>query len=223
VSDLVADGPPCQVIGVARDTRGAQFDGSDAKLVYLRLPEDRMRTSPLLLRTASDPAPVIKALDSTLASVDPDLLATSSTLEELLRQSPPFIVSSLAAAVASTVGLMGLLLAAMGIYGTVSYIVAGRTREIGIRMAVGARIATSSPSSCVKSTRPVFAGLLLGVVLSAGVSSLLRGVLVNTIDGVSFIGVSFLFSGHRAAARVPHRPAALCVSIRWSLRYSNHS
>lgn len=57
---------------------------------------------PILIRTQSDPAQVIRTLDSVISSIDPDLVATSSTLEEMLRRSPPFIVSSLAAAVAST-------------------------------------------------------------------------------------------------------------------------
>ena len=62
----------------------------------------------------------MRAINAVISSVDPDLVATSSTLDEMLRRSPPFIISSLAAAVASTVGLLGLLLALMGIYGTVS-------------------------------------------------------------------------------------------------------
>lgn len=219
--ERTADGRDYQVIGVARDTRGAQFDGSDSKQVYLLLPEGRMYTKHLLLRTTSDPAAVIKALDSTLSSIDPALLATSSTLEELLRRSPPFIVSSLLAAVASTVGLIGLLLAAMGIYGTVSYIVARRTREVGIRMAVGAQDRDIVSLILRESTRPVLVGLLAGVVLSASASYLLRGLLygLNTVDGVSFIGVSLLFLIIALLAAYPASRRALRGDPMVALRY----
>jgi putative ABC transport system permease protein len=219
--ERVADGPAYQVIGVARDTRGARFDRSDAKMVYLLLPEDRVRTHPLLVRTASDPADVIRALDSTISAVDPDLLATSSTLEELLRQSTPFIISSLLAAVASTIGLIGLLLAAMGIYGTVSYIVARRTREVGIRMAVGAQNRDILGLIMRESTRPVLAGLLVGVGVSAGGSYLLRGVFygLNTIDGLSIIGVSFVFLIVALLAAYPPSRRALRVDPVVALRY----
>ncbi len=53
--ELLADGPAYQVIGVARDTRGVEFDGSDSKQVYLPLPEDRLQNHPILIRTQSDP------------------------------------------------------------------------------------------------------------------------------------------------------------------------
>jgi ABC-type antimicrobial peptide transport system permease subunit len=101
----------------------------------------------------------------------------------------------LAAAIATTTGGLGLLLAAIGIYGTVSYIVVLRTREVGIRVALGAKKRDILTLILSESTRPVFAGLSAGVVLAAGVAYLLRHVLygIHTIDGISFGGVSLLF------------------------------
>ena len=219
--ELFADGPAYQVAGVARDTRGVEFDGSDSKQVYLPLPEDRLQDHPILIRSQSGPAQVIRAIDPLISSIDPDLVATSSTLEEMLRQTAPFIGSRLASAVASTVGLLGLLLALMGIYGTVSYIVVLRTREIGIRMAVGAQKRDVLGLILLESTRPVLAGLLAGMALAVGVSYLLRGVLygLGTVDGVSFVGMSLLFLVIALLAAYPPSRRAMRVDPMVALRY----
>jgi macrolide transport system ATP-binding/permease protein len=220
-SELVATGPAYQVVGVARDTRGAEFDGSDSKRVYLPLAEDRLQDYSILIRTKSDAAQVIRAIDPVISSIDPNMIATSSTLEELLRQSPPFIVSSIAAGVASTVGLLGLLLALMGIYGTVSYIVVLRTREVGIRMAIGAQKRDVLGLILRESVRPVFAGLIAGILLAVGASYLARGLLygLNGVDGLSLAGVSILFFTIALLASYPPARRATRVDPMVALRY----
>jgi predicted permease len=221
VNELLADGPAYQVIGIARDTRGIQFDGSDSKRVYLQLADDHLDGRPILIRTDADPADVRRAIDPIISSVDNDLVTTSATLEELLRRTPPFIISSLSAAVALTVGLFGLVLAALGIYGTVSYIVVLRTREIGIRMAIGAQRRAILGLVLRESTRPVIAGLLVGMVLAVGVSYLLRGLLygLNTIDSISFISVPIFFLIIALLAAYPPSRRAIHVDPVVALRH----
>jgi predicted permease len=194
-SEILPDGPIYQVIGVARDTHGASFDDSDSELIYLPVPEDRLQEYPILIRTQSDPKQLIAAINSVVESIDPGLIASSSTLEKLFHQSPVFFLRSLAAAIATPVGLIGLLLASMGIYGTVSYIVVLRTREVGIRMALGAKKRDVLTLMLREVIRPVLAGLLFGMIFAVGASYLLRGVLhgVSTIDSISFAGISLLF------------------------------
>lgn len=220
-SDLVADGPAYQVIGVARDTRGVEFDGSDSKKIYLPLPDDRLPSYPLFIRSQADAAQIIRAINPVISSIDPDLMAASSTLEERLRQSGPFIASRLAAAVASIVGLLGLLLASMGIYGTVSHIVVLRTREIGIRMAVGAQKRDVLGLVLREITRPVLAGLAAGMLGAVGTSYLLHSVLygINTVDGVSFAGMSLLFLVIALLAAYPPSRRAMRVDPMVALRY----
>lgn len=219
--DLAADGATYQVIGVARDVRGTDLNGGDSRELYLALPEQRLQSYPILIRTESDPAQVIRAVAPLVSSIDPDLVSTTSTLEELLRGSPAFIASSLAAAVATSVGLLGLLLAAMGIYGTVSYIVVLRTREIGIRMAIGAQKCDIFGLILRDSTRPVIFGLLVGMLLAVGDSYLLHGVLygLSTIDAISFVGVSFLFLVIALVASYPPSRRAMGIDPIVALRY----
>jgi ABC-type antimicrobial peptide transport system permease subunit len=219
--ELLPDGPTWNVIGVAGDTRGVEIDGSDSAQIYLPLPEDRLRDYPILIRTQSDPMLISRAIDSVVSSVDPVLLSSTSTLQEMLRQTPPFLGAAFAAAVAITVSLFGLLLAVMGIWGTVSYIVVLRTREIGIRMAVGAQKHDVLGLVLRESTRPVLFGLILGMVLAVGASYLLRGILfgLHTIDGISFFGVSLLFLTIALLAAYPPSRRAMRVDPIVALRY----
>ncbi len=220
-SELLPDGPIWQVIGVASDTRGVEMDGSDSAQLYLPLPEDRVQDFPILIRTHSDPISVTRAIDPVVSSSAPELVSSTSTLEEMLRQTPPFLGSAFAAAVATTLSLFGLLLAVMGIWGTVSYIVVLRTREIGIRVAVGAQKHDVLGLILRESTRPVMAGLVVGMALAVGVSFLLRGILfgLNTVDSISFIGVSVLFLAISLLASYPPSRRAMRVDPVVALRY----
>ena len=88
-TELVANGQAYEVIGVVRDVRGIEFDGSGAKLAYLPMRGTRFEGYPILVRTQSDPALVIKAIDPLLSSIDADILGTASSLA-MYRQSGPF-------------------------------------------------------------------------------------------------------------------------------------
>jgi len=215
------DGPAWRVIGVARDTRGVLLDGSDSAQIYLPLSDRYLQNYPILVRTRSDPAQLVSAIGPVMASVDPNLAARFSTLEQMLRGTEPFVASTLAAAIASTTGGLGLLLAAIGIYGTISYIVVLRTREVGIRVALGAKKRDILALILRESTRPVFAGLSAGVVLACGVAYLLRHVLygIHTVDGISFGGVSILFVAVALLAALVPSQRALRVEPTVALRY----
>ncbi len=193
--ELLPDGPNWQVIGLARDTRGVTLDGGDSEQVYLPLPSDRLQDYPILVRTHSSPISVMRTMDPLISAVDPGLTASLSTLQEMLRQTQVFLAASMSAAIALIISLFGLLLASMGIYSTVSYIVVLRTREVGIRMALGAQKRDILGLMMRESSRPVVSGLLAGMVLAVGASHLLRGVLygLNIIDPISYAGASLFF------------------------------
>jgi predicted permease len=208
--ELLPDGPTWQVIGVARDTRGVTLDGSDTQQVYLPLPGDRLQDYPLLVRTHADPGLLIGAVEPVITAVDPGLTATASTLQAMLRRTEAFLAASTSAAIASAISLFGMLLASMGIYSAVSYDVVLRTREVGIRMAIGAQTSNVLALMLLGSLRPVVLGLMAGTVLAVGASRLLRGVLygLGAIDAVSFAGASLLFLAIALAASwLPSRRA----------------
>jgi predicted permease len=219
--EVLPDGPAYEVIGVARDTRGVLLNGTDSEQIYVPMPEGRLQDFPILIRTQAAPTPIMNAIGPTISSIDPNLEAYSVTLEEMLRQTESFLASSLSAAIASSVGILGLLLASMGIYGTVSYIVVLRTREVGIRMALGAKKSDVLILMLSESTRPVVAGLIAGMCLAEGASYLLRGVLygLHTVDSISFAGVSLVFLAIALlASYIPSRKA-MRVDPIVALRY----
>jgi predicted permease len=219
--ELLPDGPTWQVIGVARDTRGVTLDGSDSAQVYLPLPSDRLRDYPILVRTVSNPISVTRALDPLISAVDPGLAASVSTLQEMLRQTDAFLADSFSAAIALAISLFGLLLASMGIYSTVSYIVVLRTREVGIRMALGAQKRDILRLMMRESTRPVVSGLLAGMALAIGASQLMRGVLygLGMVDPLSFLGASVFFLAIALIATWPPSRRAMRVDPMVALRY----
>jgi predicted permease len=209
-NELLPDGPVWQVIGVARDTRGVTLDSSDSQQVYVPLPSGRERDYPILLRTGVDPNLVVRRLAPVIADVDPALTVTTSTLQAMLRRTQAFLAASFSAAIAVAIGLCGLLLASMGIYSAVSYDVVLRTREVGIRMAIGAQKRDILSVVMRGSLRAVLMGLAIGVVLAIGAARLLRGVLygLGAVDVVSFATASVLFlTIALAASWVPSRRA----------------
>jgi putative ABC transport system permease protein len=206
--ELVPDGSTWQIVGVARNTRGVIPDGSDSQQVYVPLPTTRVQDYPILLRTSADPDLLLRRLERVAAEADPALTVTAATLQAMLRRTDPFLASSLSAAIASSIGLCGLLLASMGIYSAVSYDVVLRTREVAIRMAIGAQKRDVLAVVMRGSLRAVLVGLSAGLVLAAGAARLLRGVLygLSSIDGVSFAAASLLFlTIALAASWVPSR------------------
>jgi predicted permease len=219
--ELLPDGPAYQVIGVARDTRGVLMDGSDVEQIYIPLPLDRIQDYPILIRTNGDATRFMNSIGSVISSIDPDLIFTASTLDDLLHTTPSFVAASFSAAIASAVGMLGLFLAAMGIYGTVSYLVVLRTREVGIRMALGANKRDIMKLMLLQGMRPVFAGLLVGMFLAVGVSYLLRGVLygLSRVDSISFLGVSTLFLAIAILASYFPSRRAMRVDPAVALRY----
>ncbi len=130
-----------------------------------------------------------------IQTVDPRLVVYAEPLDQLMTSTPNFVISRLAAIFAALIGCLGLLLACVGIYGAVSYAVVRRTREMGIRMALGARRPDVLRMILRDSSRPVLAGLCVGMALAAAASRLLRTLLygLNALDPLSFFGISALF------------------------------
>jgi ABC-type antimicrobial peptide transport system permease subunit len=121
----------------------------------------------------------------------------------------------------SAIGILALLLTLSGIYGVISYVITQRTKEIGIRMALGATSGSVTGLMLKQSIKLAGIGILAGGVLALGMSKALASVLVmiNTFDGMAYIGgASLVLGACVAAAYSPSRRASRVDPLR-TLRY----
>jgi predicted permease len=164
----------------------------------------------LHIRTEGNPEAIVPALRSELAALDPSMpLANVRTLNNYLGTS--LLPARLVGGVLGVFGLLGLILAAVGMYGVMAYSVTQRTREIGIRMAIGAASAQVISMVMRQGMSLVIVGSLVGLAGAVGASQLVRGLLIGgaAIDLVSFAVVPLvLIAVAMLAVWVPARRAS---------------
>ena len=177
-----------QVIGVAKDVVSAWLsDGTDPTCVYLPAKAANAPYYALLARVNGDPRKFVPVMQSTLASIDPSTQFDVQTMAELIDlQILPFRFASWGAA---ALGSLGLLLASIGIYGVMAYMVSRRTREIGIRMALGADRPRVLWMTLREGLRLIAIAVVCGIVVSFGLSRVMRAMLfrVGASDPFTFV------------------------------------
>lgn len=174
-------GEPMEVVGVVPTGKYVMI--SEAPRPAYLLPYAQAYNAPitLFLRTRGDPAGVIPQMRGVLQRLDSDLpIFNTQTMAEHLRSSAfGFMPMRMAAYVAGGQGIIGLLLAVMGVYGVVAYSVSQRTREIGIRLALGAERTDVFRLVVRGGLSLIIIGLFIGLTLALGVSLVLSGLLVG--------------------------------------------
>lgn len=178
-------GPPLEVIGVVADSKYLLIAEAPRPFLYLPLAQNYARTVFLHIRTSVEPAALVVPVRSVVGSVDQDLTPFSVTsMDEVLDTSPNGIMLfKLGASFAGAIGLVALGLTLAGLYGVIVFSVAQRTREIGLRMALGATSETVVRSILADGGKVALAGITIGVVLAVFVSRTLGGLLVGSRAG----------------------------------------
>ena len=202
--------PPWLVVGVASDAKVRTLGEAPRNMVYLPYSQQLARSLTVVARTSTDPDRTALTLLTAGRAVDPDLwVFETKTMDRHLAVMR--LPQQLSAFVLSAFGVLALALAAVGLYGVVGYAVSRRTREIGIRMALGADGPRVVRLLVAGGLRLVVVGSALGLALAVAATRLLGGLLfeVDTLDPLTFVGVPLVLGAAALlAAWLPARRAS---------------
>lgn len=209
-----------RIVGVVSNVRHSSLEEVSGLEMYLPITQSGSGSVELVVRTKLSTELVAPGVRAALGRVDPNLPTSEfQTLGQLVDQaaSPKRLVTLLLGGFS----LLALVLAALGIYGVISYSVTQRTNELGIRMALGARATDVLKLVIGQGMLPVAIGLALGLVAALVLTRLMASLLfgVSATDPMTFAGIAFLLAGVAlVACWLPARRAAK-IDPMIALRY----
>ena len=186
---MASPSPWIQVIGVTGNVRQVGLSEApphEIYIPYLQARESWEWTRFLVLRTKGDPLSVLQALRQVAAGIDPDEpLNHVMTMDAIVEQETH--QSTLEAVLLSSLASLALTLACVGIYGAMSYLVAQRRQEIGVRMALGARPGQVLELILKRGMRLTAAGVAIGICASVALTRLMSSLLFEVSPTDSFV------------------------------------
>jgi len=208
------------IVGVVGDVKYSGLDAPPEPTYYLAYRQNPWHGQYVVVRTESEPRALLNAIRNVVAALDQDIpVARPRTVDELMTASvaPPRFRT----AIVTIFAAVGLLLAAIGIYGVMAYAVAERTRELGIRIALGADAATVWRLVLGEAGALAGAGVACGVIGALGATRLIRSLLfgVTPTDALTFTAISVLLVAVALAASYAPARRATKVDPMIALRY----
>lgn len=193
---FMEDSSDFRVVGVVANSKMRTLGEDERPAVYVPLRQSAkpLRVGFVIARTQNDPAALVTSVRQSLGALDKSVAVSVEPMASALQFA--LLPSRIGAAVLGTLGLLGLALAAFGLYALVSYSVSRRVGEIAIRSALGASRGTILRLVMRDATLHVGTGLVLGLAISALITSPLSAFLVaglSTTDPLSFGGTALVF------------------------------
>jgi predicted permease len=211
-SMVKANDYPYQIVGIVKDAKHAGLRQQADRFLYVpvRQPMDRGQNMTLCIRTPSTPASLMGSIQMLVRDLGPDILITrTGTLTQQLDES--LLQERLISTLAAAFGALALLLSAVGLYGVLAYAVVRRTREIGIRMALGAPPSQVAWTFLRQTLGLVAIGLATGIPASMLLATLAERLLYGvtpTDAATQAIAAALLALVALAASYFPARKAS---------------
>jgi len=212
-----------EIVGIARDVKSAGLNAEAEPAYYLPATQAPLQDMTILVRTKTDPVALVSALRNAVWAIDPNQpIANVNTMEKIVADS--VAQPRLNMLLMGLFGALALILAAVGIYGLMSYAVIQRTQEIGIRMALGAQLTDVLKLILKQGMALALIGEAIGLAGALALARLFRTLLfgVTPNDAVTFVAVScVLTSIALLACYLPARRASK-VDPLVALRYERN-
>jgi predicted permease len=206
-------GPPVEVVGVTPTGRYVLIGEGPRPVVYLPYRQMRATFTAMFVKSGLDPGTLEARIRDAIGRVDPNLAPGAFlTMQSLITDGPNGLLTlRVGAGLAASVGALALLLTVVGLYGVLTFSVTQETREIGVRMALGAEPARIVTRVLLRGGRLVMVGLGIGLILALLGTRAMSGLLVGvgTMDARVYAGVAILLIAiTTGAAYLPARRAA---------------
>jgi predicted permease len=184
-----------EVVGIVGDENVTNLDSKPTPVVYSPFAQGPGTFFSVAIRTSMDPIALESAVRRTINDLDPDVAAYGmASMDQVIAQSPSIFLRKLPAIVVTAFALLALLLASLGIYGLLAYSVAQRTRELGIRLALGAKRVDLLKLVVANGMKLAVTGTVLGILGEVGAGYALASILfqVKPTDIAIMTGVPLL-------------------------------
>jgi putative ABC transport system permease protein len=201
-----------EIVGVVGDNADTGLDSPDEPILFTPLLQGPNNFLSYLVRTASEPAAAIGTVRTVLKRVDQQvLLIQPISMDQIIAQSPSVFLRRYPSFLIGSFAVLALILAIVGLYGLISYSVSQRTREVGIRMALGAQPRDVTRLVVGEGARLTVMGIAAGVLAALVLTQFMRTLLfgVSAVDPWTFAAVTLLLAVVAiTACYIPARRAA---------------
>ncbi len=211
--------PMMEVIGVVEDGKYNSLNPEPQPYVCRPLSQAYSGSTTVIVRTATDPQKLLAVVRNEIQQLDQHMPITTKLLTE--KMALALIPARVAASILGGFGLLALALAAIGIYGVMSYAVSGRTHEIGVRMALGAQASDVLRLTIRQGVMLALIGVALGLSVALALTQVMKSLLfgVSATDPLTYTGVTALLIGVAlVACYIPARRATK-IDPMVALRY----